>query len=161
MENYNLIEESWPHAEYFLYIFMKKLFSKSPINLKYFSELYSLLILITAHWKRSIILRRSTSSYFWKHLVILVEAHGSITSVCSTSMSKCVHKYEMVLLKVWRGASLSMMNCFQCAVTSMSKEYKFNNLTTLKASIFSYNLLFNVKMCQKCSIRGLVPFTKL
>ena len=105
MENYNLIEENWPHAEYILHIFMKKLFSKSPINLKYFSELYSLLILITAHWKQSIILRRSTSSYFWKHLVILVEAHGSITSVCSTSMSKCVHKYEMVLLKVWRGAS--------------------------------------------------------
>ena len=86
MENYNLVGGTRPIMEHF-------------------SELYSLLILISAHWKQSIILRRSTSSYFWKHLVILVEAHGSITSMCSTSMSKCVHKYEMVLLKVWRGAS--------------------------------------------------------
>ena len=62
--------------------------------------------------------------------------------------------YDEVLL-------LSMMNCFQCAVTSMSKEYKIHNLTTLEASIFSYESLSSIEIWQNCSIMGLVPPTKL
>ena len=120
--------------------------------------LYSLLILVTAHWKQFIILKeaplhtfRSTISYLWTHLLILV-LHTEVMEPCaSTSMTRCFQKYEDVLL-------LSMIDCFQCAVISMSKEY--NSEKYFKFMGLLENNFF-IKMYKKYSAWGQLSSIKL
>ena len=74
--------------------------------------------------------------------------HTEVMEPCaSTSMTMCFQKYEEVLL-------LSMMDCFQCAVISMSKEYNKIRCFSVRLEFGLQGFEFNVRNATFVGVGG-------